>query len=207
MAESCGDKDLMRAIGGQTIDEPCQGWTGMQFYCNPPDVEDWKMRVVDLMEMMVATWNALYDAEGEQPERIHTAEGSDLRTRWGRVEARIAGVPEVPWYGVGDQAARAVGKYASIVQDQACLLEIMRKQIKAVGKEPPKLPYHKPSPRFDLGEALRKTTEQTPKIVTGLLVVGGIAALAYVLRPVIAQIILRRKGVAAPRPLTGRVKR
>ncbi len=212
MAEPCGDKELMRAIGGQTIDEPCQGWTGLQFYCNPPDVDDWKMRVADLMEMMVATWNVLYDAEGEQTERTHTAEGASLRERWARIEARIKGIPEVPWYGSGDKAAVAVGKYASIVQDQACLLELMRKYIKAAGKEPPKLPHHTPAPRFDLGEAARKqiqaVTEQTSKVVTGLLIIGALATLGYVLRPVLAQILLRRRGVAAsPRPITGKAKR
>lgn len=197
MAEECGDKDLVRAAGGQTADKPCGGVAGLQVYCNLPDVNAWQARVAELKSMMVATWNRLFDIEGAQGDRKHTAEGSELRTWWERIDNHISNVDEVPWYGIGDKAAAAVAAYVGIAQDQACIIETMRLYIKAAGGKPPKLPHFKPAPRLDveasLGRQVEIMQEQIPRFVTGLLIIGGIAATAYVLRPVIAQQLLLRK--------------
>ena len=58
------------------------------------------------------------------------------------------------------------------------------------------------------GKQLDAARGQMPKLVTGLLVIGGLAALAYVLRPALVQILTGRKGAGGrpPGPATPKPK-
>lgn len=201
MPELCGDKDLMRTYGNRTVEKPCAGVTGFELWCNLPDVKAWKSRVEDLMGMMVRTWNKLFDAESKLPERKYTAQDSSLRLWWDRLERRIENVPDVPVYGIGEQAAEAVAQYGSIVQDQACMIEEMRSHIKELGATPPALPHFKPSKPFDLARSMQDvidtTNAQAPKVVSGLLIGGAIVGTAYVLRDPIAKALVGRRSKGA----------
>lgn len=198
MALACGDKDLMTAASGRTVDDPCMGLLGRELYCNIPDVQAWKRRVAEFQNMMVIMWNALWDAEAELPKRVHTAQGSNLRLRWNRIENRTAAVEDVPFWGIGDRAEQAANEYAAIVQDQACVIEIMRDFVKGYGKRVPRLPYFRPR---------KREKDEVSKVVNALLIIGGISAIAYVFRPVLAQALRGKRLPKMKMPTVPRVGR
>lgn len=196
----CGNKELIRAAGGQTYDRVCKGVFGVTLYCNKGDYDDWRTRLDELAAQLLVTWNRLMTIEQGQPEQTYPKTRA-VREWYDRILARLAELPEGSVWGpaaevnpfAGDSPAKVIPKMVGIATDMVCLLQTMQEAIASYGEKAPPVPHVTPEkgPQIDIGGAVETTTKAAQKVVETLAWPAALVGVALLLGPIVVQRIAK----------------
>lgn len=199
MPDECGDKNLIRAAGGQNFDRPCAGLFGVTLYCNKQDYDDWRIRLDEIGENLLSTWNMLVRIENENQAWPKSEEVKDW---YNRILERIKELPEASHWGpaaaynpfAGEEPSKVIAMMVGIATDMVCLLSIMQKAIADYGQKVPPVPHVNPDPRaqVDVGGVAEQATKAAKDIIGELAWPIAIVGSVFLLGPVVAPVLARK---------------